>query len=110
MSDFGRISLSASDGSQTAEAFFARPTPNCDRAGAWGVSDPGQQRLPQGTRLEAVAHYDNSAFNPYNPDPTRTVPYGLQTYDEMFNGYGFYVSDDEDLNLNIDPKLGAVRR
>ncbi len=71
---------------------------------------PGQQRLPQGTRLEAVAHYDNSAFNPYNPDPTRTVPYGLQTYDEMFNGYGFYVSDDEDLNLTIDPKLGAVRR
>jgi hypothetical protein len=57
-----------------------------------------------------VAHYDNSAFNPYNPDPTRTVPYGLQTYDEMFNGYGFYVSDDEDLNLTIDPKLGAVRR
>ena len=72
--------------------------------------EPGKQRLPKGTRIESVAHYDNSAFNPYNPDPNRAVPYGLQTYDEMFNGYGFFVAEDEDLNLDIDSKTGVVRR
>ena len=72
--------------------------------------EPGKQQLPKGTRIESVAHYDNSAFNPYNPDPNRTVPYGLQTFDEMFNGYGFFVAEDEDLKLDIDPKTGVVRR
>jgi hypothetical protein len=70
--------------------------------------EPGRQRLPKGTVIEALAHYDNSAFNPYNPDPARTVPYGLQTFDEMFNGYGFYSVDDEDLNLDINPETGRV--
>jgi peroxiredoxin len=69
---------------------------------------PGQIELPKGTVIEAVAHYDNSSFNPYNPDCKRTVPYGAQTYDEMFNGYGFYVADNEHLNLNVDPKTGAA--
>ncbi len=69
---------------------------------------PGQKQLPKGTRIEAIAHYDNSAFNPYNPDSKRTVPYGAQTYDEMFNGYGFYVADDEQLNLTVDPKTGVA--
>lgn len=68
--------------------------------------EPGRKRLPKGTRIEAVAHYDNSAFNPYNPDPNRTVPYGLQSYDEMFNGYGFYVVDDEDLQITCIPGTG----
>ena len=49
--------------------------------------------------MNCTAHYDNSKFNAYNPDPTRAVPYGDQTYDEMFNGFVFYVYDDEDLNL-----------
>ncbi len=71
---------------------------------------PGQKRFPKGTVLEAIAHYDNSTFNPYNPDPKRTVPYGDQTYDEMFNGFGFYVADDERLNLTIDPKTGVAKK
>lgn len=70
----------------------------------------GKKQLPKGTRVEAIAHYDNSAFNPYNPDPKRTVPYGQQTYDEMFNGYVFFVDDEEDLNLIIDPKTGIARK
>ena len=42
-------------------------------------------QLPQGTRVEAVAHWDNSANNPSNPDPTATVKYGFQSTDEMLN-------------------------
>lgn len=71
---------------------------------------PGTKRLPKGTRVEAVAHYDNSAFNPYNPDSKRTVPYGQQTYDEMFNGYVFFVDEHEQLSLTVDPRTGAVDR
>ncbi len=39
--------------------------------------------LPAGTRVECTAHYDNSANNPENPDPTKTVTWGQQSYDEM---------------------------
>jgi hypothetical protein len=58
--------------------------------------------------MRAVAHFDNSPFNPYNPDPNATVRYGPQTVDEMFNGYGFYVDNDEQLGLKINPKNGTV--
>ena len=72
--------------------------------------EPGKHRLPKGTKIESVTNYDNSAFNPYNPDPNRTVPYGLQTYDEMFNGYGFFVDDHEDLDLTVDPATGVAKK
>jgi hypothetical protein len=40
-------------------------------------------KLPKGTRLETLTHYDNSTANKFNPDPTITVRYGAQTTDEM---------------------------
>jgi thiol-disulfide isomerase/thioredoxin len=70
----------------------------------------GKKRFPKGTKLEAVAHYDNSSFNPYNPDPKATVKDGPQTYHEMMNGFVFYTAANEHLNLDIDPKTGTVRR
>lgn len=68
----------------------------------------GAMKFPKGTRIEAIAHYDNSAFNPYNPDPKATVRNGDQTYEEMMNGFFFYVLEHERLNLTIDPKTGHV--
>jgi peroxiredoxin len=47
--------------------------------------------LPHGTRLVCTARYDNSAGNPANPDPTRTVTWGDQTSDEMLIGFIAYV-------------------
>jgi peroxiredoxin len=70
---------------------------------------PGNIRFPKGTRLECVAHYDNSPFNPYNPNPKATVHDGPQTYHEMMNGFVFYTDANEKLNLDIDPKTGLVR-
>ena len=49
--------------------------------------------LPAGARIYAAAHYDNSAANPENPNPTIDVGYGRQTTDEMFNGYYDLVED-----------------
>jgi hypothetical protein len=48
--------------------------------------------LPAGTKLTAVGTFDNSDKNPANPDPTKTVGWGLQTTEEMLLGYvEFYV-------------------
>ncbi|MFN9720916.1 MAG: redoxin family protein [Planctomycetota bacterium] len=69
---------------------------------------PGDQLIPRGTVIRAVAHFDNSKFNPYNPDPGASVGYGPQTVDEMFNGFVFYVDQHEDLNLTVDEKTGRA--
>jgi hypothetical protein len=71
--------------------------------------EPGKKVLPKGTRVECVALYDNSAFNPYNPDPKKTVKDGPQTYHEMMNGFFFYLDANEKLGLDIDGKTGRVR-
>lgn len=43
--------------------------------------------FPAGTRMHCVAHFDNSQFNLANPDPTITVGWGDQTWNEMMIGY-----------------------
>ncbi|HEX4608688.1 MAG TPA: hypothetical protein VH092_10830, partial [Urbifossiella sp.] len=55
------------------------------------------KRLPAGTVLRCTAVYDNSAGNPANPDPSATVRSGLQTWEEMFNGYYDIVLADQDM-------------
>ncbi|MBL4819954.1 MAG: redoxin domain-containing protein [Gammaproteobacteria bacterium] len=42
--------------------------------------------VPAGTRITAVGAFDNSAQNVANPDPSRSVPFGQQSWDEMFFG------------------------
>lgn len=42
--------------------------------------------VPAGTRITAVGAFDNSTRNPANPDPTRNVAWGEQSWDEMFFG------------------------
>jgi Ca2+-binding EF-hand superfamily protein/peroxiredoxin len=43
--------------------------------------------IPAGSTMKVTAVYDNSAGNPANPDPTKTVRWGPQTVDEMLIGY-----------------------
>ncbi len=45
------------------------------------------RELKAGTKLRAVAWYDNSRNNPHNPDPEKTVKWGDQTSDEMMVGF-----------------------
>ena len=49
--------------------------------------------MPRGTRVDCLAHFDNSADNPANPDPTKTVRWGEQTFDEMMIGFIDYFED-----------------
>src|SRR5262245_41124784 len=39
--------------------------------------------LPKGTTLRTVSHYDNSPGNKFNPDPTKNIRFGNQSWDEM---------------------------
>ena len=43
-----------------------------------------------GTQLICTGAWDNSPQNPENPDPTATVTFGEQTFNEMFIGYFNY--------------------
>ena len=55
--------------------------------------------LPKGTRMIGISHFDNSANNPFNPDPAKEIRWGLQNWDEMSNCFLGLVFDSK-----IDPK------
>ncbi|HKF54099.1 MAG TPA: cytochrome c [Blastocatellia bacterium] len=59
--------------------------------------------LPKGGRLDCVAHFDNSTGNKYNPDPTKEVRWGPQTWEEMMIGWFDYVVDDENAGARPSP-------
>jgi thiol-disulfide isomerase/thioredoxin len=52
------------------------------------------RRLPKGSQIHCVAHYDNSSKNPNNPNPLSLVTFGLQTWEEMMVGFVDYYNDD----------------
>jgi hypothetical protein len=41
-------------------------------------------KVPAGSRLIAHYTYDNSKMNPANPDPSKTIVWGPQSWEEMF--------------------------
>jgi hypothetical protein len=45
------------------------------------------KKVPAGTKMHCVAHYDNSENNLNNPDPKARVRWGDQTWNEMMIGY-----------------------
>ena len=57
------------------------------------------KRLAKGTKIEVIAHFDNSTGNKFNPDPTKDVRWGDQTWEEMM--IGFYGSV-------VDPSVAAT--
>jgi hypothetical protein len=56
-------------------------------------------RLPAGSTIKVIGHYDNSARNRWNPAPQKEVYWSEQIWDEMFNGF---------IDLSID-KLDVRR-
>ncbi len=49
--------------------------------------------LAAGTRIDCLAHFDNSPGNPANPDATKTVRWGDQTWEEMMIGWVSYMTE-----------------
>jgi hypothetical protein len=45
------------------------------------------KRVPAGTWLLCTGGHDNSTRNPNNPDATKRIKWGLQSFEEMFMGF-----------------------
>lgn len=52
--------------------------------------------LPKDSIIDATGWFDNSKNNPANPDATKDVTWGPQTFDEMMLGYVEYVVPPEE--------------
>ena len=62
--------------------------------------------LPEGTRLDLVAYYDNSADNPSNPfHPPRRVRYGTESNAEMLGCHVQVVADGDLAERVFEKKL-----
>jgi peroxiredoxin len=68
-----------------SEILLSVPRYDFNWQSAYRLTEP--KPMPKGTRIDCLAHYDNSADNPANPDPGATVLWGEQTSDEMMIGY-----------------------
>ena len=53
--------------------------------------------LPVGTRMDCIADFDNSEHNLNNPDPTKSVGFGDQTFEEMMIGFFEAADPHQDL-------------
>jgi hypothetical protein len=58
--------------------------------------------VPKGSRLHVAAHFDNSPANRSNPDPSATVRWGDQTWEEMMIGFFTYT-------VESGPSAGSAR-
>jgi peroxiredoxin len=67
------------------ETLLAVPDYDFNWQSVYRFADP--LLMPKGTKLTWSAAWDNSADNPRNPDATREVRWGEQTWDEMMNGW-----------------------
>ena len=71
------------------------------------LSEP--HKMPKGTRIDCVAHYDNSADNPFNPDPTKNVTFGNESFDEMMIGFVDYTVDGARSPATTEEQIAAFR-
>ena len=53
-------------------------------------------RIPAGSTMKTIGHFDNSIQNRYNPAPDKEVYWDEQSWDEMFNGRIDYTVDKFD--------------
>jgi hypothetical protein len=67
--------------------------------------------LPKGSRIDLIAHYDNSAANHHNPNrPPRTVGFGERTRDEMCFFFHYTVDEEHLTQGKVDEHDGIERR
>ena len=56
-------------------------------------------KVPAGSTIKTIGHFDNSLRNRYNPSPHQEVYWGEQSWDEMFFIFTKYTVDKHDLLL-----------
>lgn len=76
----------------TEEVLLNVPNYRFDWQRNYELAEP--KRIPKGTEIIVEAAWDNSALNLANPDPTKKVGWGDQTFNEMFFASYRYVYPD----------------
>lgn len=74
-----------------SEVIFDLPRFNFEWQRYYFLAEP--KWVPAGTVAEFIGIWDNSADNPFNPDPGQRVHAGLSTSDEMFGLRLFYMPE-----------------
>ena len=65
----------------------------------WQLTYRTVLKIPRGSTMRVQFFYDNSAANKYNPDPSKWVYYGGQSWEEMGTpNMGFLIDRDADVN------------
>jgi len=68
-------------------------------------SDDAAPLLPAGTVLHSIMWHDNTARNPFNPDPDAQITYGQRTIDEMGSAWlSWYFMSDEDFKRETEER------
>ncbi|WP_010587182.1 redoxin domain-containing protein [Schlesneria paludicola] len=78
-----RYELTLPDG--TTETLLDVPHYDFNWQTGYRLSEP--RTLPKGAKIKSFAAFDNSPNNLANPDPSKTVTWGEQSWDEMLLGY-----------------------
>ncbi|MGI9518818.1 MAG: redoxin domain-containing protein [Pirellulaceae bacterium] len=78
-----RYTATFPDGEQ--EVLLDVPAYDFNWQNAYRLAEP--MSIPSGTRFKCQAWFDNSSGNIANPDPTASVRWGDQTWEEMMIGY-----------------------
>jgi hypothetical protein len=78
-----RYELTQPDG--TKETLLDVPQYDFNWQTAYRLPEP--RLIPRGSKLQSFATFDNSSNNLANPDPSKTVSWGDQSWDEMVLGY-----------------------
>ncbi len=75
------------------EVLLSVPNYRFDWQSVYRLTEP--KAIPAGTRIDCLAHFNNSLSNPANPDPDVLVTWGEQSDEEMMIGYIDYYEDVE---------------
>jgi hypothetical protein len=87
-----RVKYTAQYPDGTEQVLFSQPLYNFNWQLTYHFEDP--VFLPAGTTVLVDGAFDNSAQNPFNPDPSINVYDGEQSWEEMF--FGFMTWKDAD--------------
>jgi mono/diheme cytochrome c family protein len=80
----------------------------------WQLTYRTSLKIPKGSRMHVQFTYDNSASNKYNPDQSKWVFYGGQSWEEMGTPNMGFVTDrrahDEEIEAQPSDQTDLIRR
>lgn len=99
------VMVTATAASGDAESLLLAPSFHFAGQQAY-VWPRGGKTLSSGTSIAVRAHFDNSSWNPFNPDPGRVVPMGSDVTDEQLFVSLAWVARADALDVRVDPSTG----